>query len=271
MLSLGVAILSIFMIFALFPKQIAPYSPTQSFDKLLGCDSVHILGTNNIGFDIFSQLVYATRSTLFIGVVSALICLIAGTTVGMIAGYLGGIAGEAAGGVINFFLLIPMLPMAIVVAAYIGGGHLSVILTISLLCWCSTARAVRAKTMEVRASSYIKILNSLGYSGARILFRHVLPNVLDVAFARFIPSVASCIMLEATLSFLGMGDLTQITWGVMINYAYTYGGLSLGLYNWLLPPGIAIALLQASFYMISQFFDFRRKAVRESAISQQEL
>lgn len=262
-LALGIAILCVFIIFALFPQQIAPYAPTQSFDKLLGCDGDHILGTNNIGFDIFSQLVYATRSTLLIGLASALICLVVGITVGMLAGYLSGIAGEAVNGIISFFLLIPMLPMAIVLSAYIGGGHLSIILAISMLCWCSTARAVRAKTMEVRASSFIKSLKSLGYSELRIMFRHILPNILDVAFARFIPSIASCIMLEATLSFLGMGDLTQITWGVMINYAYSYGGLSLGLYNWLLPPGIAIALIQASFYMISHYFDFRRQIVRE--------
>lgn len=159
-----------------------------------------------------------------------------------------------------------MLPMAIVIAAYTKGNSASIILTISMLCWCSTARAVRAKTMSVKNSDFVRSLKTLGYSPCRILFRHVLPNVLDVAAAKFIPSVASCIMVEATLSFLGMGSFDSVTWGVMINYAYTYGGISLEKYNWLFAPGIAIMLIQISFYMIQQYIEFRRVVVQNATI-----
>lgn len=263
---LGVAVFLMFAVFAIFEQKIAPYSPRESFDKFLPCSGEHIFGTNNLGYDIFSQLIVATRSTLIIGVTSAVACLVIGVAIGLLAGYLGGVAGEAVNGFINFFLLIPMLPAAIVIAAYTSGGKMSIILTISLLCWCSTARAVRAKTMSVKNSDYVRSLKSLGYGRARILLRHTLPNVMDVALAKFMPSVASCIMVEATLSFLGMGSVTDVTWGVMIQNAFNYGGILLGKYNWIMAPGGAIMLMQLAIYMINQYIEFRRKIVRESTI-----
>lgn len=183
------------------------------------------------------------------------------------AGYIGGVAGEAINGFINFFLLIPLLPAAIVIASYTSGNKMSIILTISLLCWCSTARAVRAKTMSVKNSDYVKSMRSMGYGTGRILFRHVLPNVMDVALARFMPSVASCILVEATLSFLGMGSVTDVTWGVMIQNAFNYGGILLKKYNWIMAPGCAIMLMQLAIYMINQYVEFRRKIVQESTIN----
>lgn len=263
---LGVAVFIMFAVFAIFGQKIAPYSPRESFDKFLPCSGEHIFGTNNLGYDIFSQLIVATRSTLIIGVTSAVACLVIGVAIGLLSGYLGGVAGEAVNGFINFFLLIPMLPAAIVIAAYTSGGKMSIILTISLLCWCSTARAVRAKTMSVKNSDYVRSLKSLGYGRARILLRHTLPNVMDVALAKFMPSVASCIMVEATLSFLGMGSVTDVTWGVMIQNAFNYGGILLGKYNWIMAPGGAIMLMQLAIYMINQYIEFRRKIVRESTI-----
>lgn len=267
---LGIAIIATFAIFAIFGEKIAPYSPNESFDKFLPCSSAHIFGTNNLGYDIFSQLVVATRSTLIVGVTSALACLVIGVAMGLLSGYIGGVCSEALNGVINFFLLVPMLPAAIVIAAYTGGGRGGIILTISLLCWCSTARVVRAKTMAVKNSDYVRALKSLGYGGARILVRHTLPNVMDVAIAKFVPSVASCIMVEATLSFLGMGSVTDITWGVMIQNAFEYGGITMGKYAWIIAPGACIVLIQLSAYLISQYVDFRRKIVQESTLKCKE-
>ena len=264
--SLGIAILLTFAVFALFGEKIAPYSSRESFDKFLPCSREHIFGTNNLGYDIFSQLIVATRSTLIVGISSAVACLVIGVAIGILAGYIGGIAGEAVNGIINFFLLVPMLPCAIVIASYTNGGKISIILTISLLCWCSTARAVRAKTRSVKNSDDVRALKSMGYGEMRILLRHTLPNVMDVALAKFMPSVASCIMIEATLSFLGMGSVTDVTWGVMIQNAFNYGGILLGKYNWILAPGGAIMLLQLAVYMINQYIEFRRKIVQESTI-----
>ena len=262
LLAIGIGILFTFILFAIAREAIAPYDPKFSFDTFLGISGGHILGTNNLGYDVFSELVYATRTTLVVGLLSALISLVIGTVIGLIAGYANGIFSELLNGFINFFILIPMLPLAIVFGAYLNGGVYDVVLTISLLGWCGTARAVKAKTASVKNSPYIKLMRGLGYSKARILFRHVLPNVLDVALGRYITSVASCILLESTLSFLGVGSSVTVTWGVMINYAYKFGGLARGAYNWLLAPGVCIMLLELAFYFINQFVERKMTAVR---------
>ena len=126
----------------------------------------------------------------------------------------------------------------------------------------------RADQMNAQAQN--KLLKTLGYGGARILVRHTLPNVMDVAIAKFVPSVASCIMVEATLSFLGMGSVTDITWGVMIQNAFEYGGITMGKYAWIIAPVACIVLLQLSAYLISQYVDFRRKIVQESTLKCKE-
>lgn len=262
---LGILILFAFAVLAIFGNRIAPYSPTECFGKFEDCSKKHLLGTNNLGYDIASQLICAVRPTLAVAVSSALICIVIGVTVGILAGYSDGILGNALNGVINFFLLIPTLPAAIVLGVYLN-GHAGTIFTISLFCWCKTARAIKAKTAELRESEFVKSLTSLGYGKLRILTRHVLINLLPVVWARFIPSVISCVMIDATLSFLGMGNLNEITLGIMINYAYNFGGLSLEKYNWLLAPGICIALLQLSLYFVSQYFE-RKKTIVKSSVS----
>lgn len=263
-LILGLGIMLTFAIFAIMPHFIAPYDHKYSFDSYLPCSFEHLLGTNNLGYDIFSELVYATRSTLIVGVFAAVISLVIGMLIGLIAGSLSGIYNDAANGFINFFLLLPMLPVAIVLAAYMGGGMVNIIVVISLLAWCGTARAVRAKVLAVKSSPYIESCRVLGYGRAKITFRHILPNVLDVALSRFVTSVASCILLEATLSFLGLGFGT-LSWGTIINYAYKFGGLTRGAYNWLLAPGVCIMLLELAFYLINYFLEFRLNAVKSGA------
>lgn len=262
LLAIGVSILVVFIIFAIGGEGVASYNPKYSFEPFMNISSEHILGTNNLGYDVFSQLVCATHTTLAVGLLSAVISLVIGTLIGLAAGYAKGVLGEILNGFINFFILIPMLPLAIVLGAYLNGGAYDIILTISLLGWCQTARAVKAKTVAVKNAPFIKLMRGFGYSRARILFCHILPNVLDVAVTRYITSVASCILLESTLSFLGVGASVDVTWGVMINYAYKFGGLSRGAYNWLLAPGVCIMLLELSFYFINQFLERRLSAVR---------
>lgn len=262
MLATGAALLLMFAIFAAAPSLVAPYNPKLSFEPFLSCSPQHILGTNNLGYDVFSELVYATRATLIVGLGAAVISLVIGVAMGLLSGYLSGVAGEALNGLINFFLLIPLLPVALIVAAYLGSGQLNIIIIISLLGWCGTARAVRAKTIKLKNMPFVEIMRGLNYSRSRILFFHILPNIADVALARYLSSVAGCILLEATLSFLGLGDASHVTWGLMINYAYKFGGLARGAYNWLLAPGICIMLLELAFYFINYFIESRLETVK---------
>ncbi|MEG1389099.1 MAG: ABC transporter permease, partial [Angelakisella sp.] len=209
----GLFLLAVFAAFSLFPQYIAPYSPKEMFAAWQGVSQTHLLGTNDMGYDILSELIYATASTLTVGVGAAALSLALGTLMGLLAGYLGGIAGEAADLCINVFLLIPMLPAAVVVAAFLGAGSDKLILTIGLLGWCSTAKTVRARVRQLREAPFTEALSILGIPKYKILFSHILKNITELLVARFIMSVAGCILTEATLSFIGLGDPTHVTWG----------------------------------------------------------
>ena len=166
-----------------------------------------------------------------------------------------------ASGVIQVFLMIPMLPAAIVVGAYCGGTLVSVIGIIAALGWCATARTVRARTVQLMQSEFAEGFRVLGFSRARIVLRHVLPNLQEVVLSRYIMTVARCVMLEATLSFLGLGDASRITWGRMIHLAYKRGGFTNGAWNWLAAPGVCIFLLVLAMYAINTYFESRGREV----------
>ena len=255
LLGLGIALMGIFVSFALFPDAFAPYGAKEMWQAWQPPGANHILGTNDMGYDIFSELVFSARSTLAIGLAAALISLLVGSSIGLAAGYLPGWKGEIAGGVIQVFLMIPMLPMAIVIAAFLGTETRNIIIIIAALGWCATARTVRVRTMQLKQSSFVESLMILGISKWQIMTRHILPNLREVILSRYIMTVAQAIMLEAALSFLGMGNPTEVTWGRMINIAYKRGGFTRGAYNWLVSPGICIALVVIAFYCINQYLE----------------
>lgn len=264
---IGLLIMSVFVVFALFPSLVAPYGPKEMFSSWQSPSGTHLLGTNDMGYDIFTEIVYASGSTLLIGIAAALISLIIGTLVGVAAGYFSGVKGELADGLIQIFLMIPMLPMAIVIAAFFGASTNVIIALIATLGWCSTARVVRGRTMQLKQTPFVESLVILGISRRRIMLKHILPNLWEVVLSRYIMSVASCMMLEATLSFLGLGDPTNVTWGRMINLAYKQGGFTRGAYNWLVSPGVCIALIVIAFYCINSYFEAKNNEVSGSSRS----
>ena len=165
----------IFALFSFFPQWIAPYSPKDMFEPWAPMSASHWLGTNDMGYDILSELIYAASTTMLVGITASFISLAVGVLVGIAAGYFQGWLGEVINGLIHIFLLIPMLPMTIILAAYLGAGVQNVILSISLLGWCSTARAVRAKTKQVKCAPFIESLQTLGVPKWRIMLKHILP------------------------------------------------------------------------------------------------
>lgn len=267
LLGASVAILGVFILFSLVPQWFAPYSPREMFGAWQGLSVLHPLGTNDMGYDILSELIHATASTLAVGVGAAALSLAIGGLMGLLAGYLGGIWGEAADLVINVFLLVPMLPAAVVVAAFLGAGVGNLILTIGLLSWCGTAKAVRARVRQLREAPFVEALVILGLPRRRILFSHLIKNITELLLTRFIMSVAGCILTEATLSFMGLGDPTRVTWGGMISLAYKRGGFVRGAANWFLAPGLCVVLAVLAFYGISRYWEDR--AVVPPAFEQQ--
>lgn len=254
-LFMGIGTLMLFLSFSLFPSIFSPYNPKEMFKSWQGISSQHLLGTNDMGYDIFSEVIYAASSTLSVGIAAAFFSLVIGTALGILAGYLSGWRGEIINMIINVFLLIPMLPMTIVVAAYLGPGTRNIILTIAVLGWCATAKIVRAKTRQLKQTSFVESLLILGIPRGQIMFRHILPNLTEVVLARYIMSVSNCILMEASLSFIGFGDPVKVTWGGMINLAYKRGGFAKGAVNWFLAPGICITLCVLAFYCINYYFE----------------
>jgi len=245
----GIIILLFFGVIALSGHFFAPDDPKKAGIPFLYPSALHFFGTNDMGYDLFSEWIYAARTSLLIGVLSACVSVFVGGGIGIAGGYMRGWAGEAVSGLIDVFLLIPMLPLMVVTASYLGPGYINTIFVIGLLCWCSTARAVMMKVRQLRNAPFVETLKILGFSKLKIIASHIVPHVSDVVFAKFTTSVAAAMTSEAALSFIGLGDPSAMSWGGMIHYAFHRGGFSNALWAWFLPPGLSIALCSLGFLL----------------------
>lgn len=261
-LLVGLLLLAFFLLTACVPALFTDYGQKEMFAKWLPLSREHLLGTNALGYDVFTELVYGARQTLFIGLTSSIITLLLGAGIGTLAaGH--GIAARLADGLINIFVLLPRLITLIVLASFLGSSDRNRILLISAFSWVGVARNVKAKVQHIHAQPYLENLRIQGYDRLHITVYHVLPNLSDVLLSRFLLGVNSCILLESTLSFLGFGDLYRPTWGTMINFAYQRGAFLRGAYAYLLTPGLCILLLSLSFYLISLWFEGRSDTISE--------
>lgn len=256
-LIIGILILTVFMFWALFPEMFANHDIKESFRAYQQPNEEFWLGTNDLGYDIFSELIHAAGTTLLVGLTAALISIFIGALVGLFAGYSEGILGDILNGLINVFLLIPMLPLIVICSSFFGQNLRNIIIIIAVLGWCSTARAVRAKVRQLKESNFVESLIILGIPRKQIIFKHILPNVTEVISARYILSVASCMLTESSVSFMGLGDPTAVTWGGMVNVAFKRGGFVRGMVHWYLPPGLCITLCSLAFFLLNQYFTTR--------------
>lgn len=253
----GLIILTFFIFLALFAQFIAPYTPSDTFlaEPFSPPSSKFLLGTDELGRDIFSLLIYGTWTSMTVGVLASLLTVIIGTFVGIYAGYYGGIVQSILMRLTDFFLILPALPLMIVLAAILGPSIWNIIFVISIVSWPVTARVIMSQTLSVKESSYVEASKALGAGDTYIIFRHILPNVTPLIFAYVILNIAGAILAEAGLSFLGLGDPSHISWGMMLYYADQFGALVAGLWWYILPPGLAISLLVLSFMMIGYALD----------------
>lgn len=247
----GELILLLMVLIALMAPLIAPYDPSEMFIPYQPPSQEHLLGTNDIGNDILSELIYGTRVSLSVGILAAVISVSIGTFVGMLAGYRRGWIEQTLMGITDVFLLIPALPLMIVLAAYMEPSMWNVIIVIGLLWWCPTARIVHSRVLQVREMGFIESARAMGFSTPYVLFWHVLPNTAEVILAKFGLTVAIAMLTEASLSFLGLGDPLNVSWGTMISFAFSRGGVTNGMYWWYLPPGFMISIAVLGFIMIS--------------------
>ncbi|MBR1369566.1 peptide ABC transporter permease [Methanocalculus chunghsingensis] len=239
---IGFAILSIFFLMAVAPWIFAPYDPYIRFTPYAEPGTDHILGTNDMGHDILSELIYSARASLFVGFVAAILATLLGVIIGIIAGYYRGWIEDLLMGVTDIFLMIPKIPMIIIIAAFLGSGIWVLILVFGAFSWTAIARIARSKVLQIRESGFVLSARCLGFSNRFIMAREIAPNLTHIVFPKFMLLAASAMITEASISFIGLGDPSMKSWGVMLSFAFTKGGLLNGMWWWYIPPGIAISV-----------------------------
>jgi ABC-type dipeptide/oligopeptide/nickel transport system permease subunit len=244
----GIILIAVPLIMAIAPSLIAPYNPWVRSDiPFLRPNDKHLLGTNDIGQDLFSELVYGARISMMVGFLAAASTVVIGTIIGLLAGYLGGIVDELLIGVTDVVLLLPGLPLMIVLAALLGQGYQNMIFVIAITSWPGVARMIRSQVLSIKEQAYIEAARALGCNDTWIISRHVLPQVIPLALANIIIRIGGAMVAEASLSFLGLGDPTQKSWGTILYWAQRTGAFSLGAWWWIIPPGIMITISVLAF------------------------
>jgi len=229
---------------AIFAPWLAPYDPDEKIDVepgdlLAPPDAGHLLGRDDAGKDVLSQLIYGARVSLTVGFVASFMSMFIGTTVGLVAGYFGGRIGNALMRVVDFLMVIPDLPLMLVIISLWGRGLWKIILVIGLLGWTYTARLVRSQVLSIKERQFILRARAIGAGSLRIIARHVFPQVLPLILAEAVLDISGAIIAESSLSFLGLGDPTLVSWGMMLNFAFERA-ISRMAWWFLLPPGFAI-------------------------------
>jgi peptide/nickel transport system permease protein len=205
------------------------------------------LGTDQPGRSVLLLLIWGTRPSLAIGVTAAMATVALGSLFGLVAGHYGGVAGRVLMAITDWFIVLPGLPLAMVLAAVLGQGDASITTAIAITSWSPTARLIRAQTLAVEARPFVERAHALGASRLQVLARHVAPNVAPMIGVAASLTVATAILSETTLAFLGLGNPAEVSWGAMLNQALTEGAISRGAWWFVLPPGIAILIVVLGF------------------------
>ena len=243
----GALIILIFALAAIFAPFVAPYDPIAMnlADRLQAPSWAHPLGTDDIGRDVLSRIIYGGRISLMIGIVPSLISLTIGATLGLMAGYIGGWVDGLIMRMADIVLAFPSLLLAMVIMYIMGASLFNLFIALSMVNWASTARVVRAQTMSLKQKEFIEAAHSMGVRRFMIMFRHILPNCLASMIVLFTLDVPSAIMYEASLSFLGVGaQPPTASWGLMVSIGKQHANNC----PWLiLAPGFAILLIVMAF------------------------
>ncbi|MFV0390182.1 MAG: ABC transporter permease [Pyrinomonadaceae bacterium] len=266
---IGFALAALFIFTAIFAPQIAPYDPIKSFERPEGDTSVmmkneapsaqHWFGTDPLGRDVFSRLVYGARVSLFVGITVVTISGIFGIIIGAIAGFYGGWLDKfLAGYVFNVFLAFPSLLLAIAIVAFLSGTNPTpndrlrhLIIAMCITGWVGYARVMRGQVLKIREYDFVQAARALGAGGMRQLFVHIIPNAVQPLIVQASLAMAGAVLAEASLSFLGLGiPPPNPTWGTMIDEARGIDTLTNATHN-LIFPGIALALTVLAFNFIS--------------------
>ena len=252
---IGLCILILIVAIAVGAPLIANHDnldPSKTLDTpIWGSPGQHApLGTDNVGRPIWDQLVYGSRISLLVGLAATVIAMVIGSLVGILAGFYGRWTSAVLMRFTEWFLVIPFLPLAIVLAQILGPNVRNVIIVIGITSWPGTARVIRAQVLTLKERLYVERSRALGASNLHVMVRHIVPNVSPLILANTTLTVPIAILSETTLSFLGLGDPLRPSWGRMLDEAFSDGAIGQNAWWWYLPPGIGIVFVVLAFTLV---------------------
>lgn len=267
----GLVIVGFFLVVAIFGPMLAPYDPsTVSYDVLQPPSADHWFGTTQTGQDIFSQMLYGARISMIVGLAAAAMATTISVTIGLTAGYLGGLSDDLLSLLANIFLVLPGLPLTIILITLIpDSGSIGIILIIGVTGWAWGARVLRAQTLSLRKRDFVEAARATGRSRSSIIFREILPNQLAVIASSFLGTVTGAILTQASLAFLGLTSVSEWSWGTILYWAQVSSALVVNAWWWFIPAGLAIALLGTGMSLlnfgIDEFINPRLRAAGMSS------
>jgi peptide/nickel transport system permease protein len=214
--------------------------------------STYWLGTDDSGRPILTQLIFGSRVSLFVGLFATLISMVIGTVIGLLAGFFEGWPATILFRFIEWFLVLPFLPLALILATILGRGLFNIALVIGVTSWPATALLIRSQALSIKERPYLERARVLGAGRWQQISRHILPNVMPMVFANTTLTVAAAILTETTLSFLGLGDPTRVSWGTMLDSAFSVGAITTGAWWYIVPPGVCVVLVVLAFTLVGQ-------------------
>lgn len=248
----GAAVVLLFAVLAVVAPFIVPHQPSELVAAPLQEPSAdHPFGTTQLGRDVLSQTLVSTRVSLVVGFLSAFMAVFIGTNVALLSGYLGGWVDDVFMRITDIAYGIPFLPFVIILVILLGPDLFNIVLAIALVQWRSSARVIRSQVLSHKERPYVESVRAIGGSDARIMYVHILPNVLPLSFLYGAFAVGWAIIAEASVSFLGYGDPELYSWGKMLYHAYNAGVIRFAWW-WVIPPCLGIVLCVMSVFLIGR-------------------
>ena len=267
----GVLILAVFTVLAIAPQLfVGPLETavTASGGRLAAPDAAHLLGTDALGRDVLNLTIHGTRTSMAIGLLATVITVLIGAVIGIVSGFVGGATDTILMRLSDFFLVLPTFVLALILApvlldvvgtqAEVLGMRMTlvvIVVVIGITSWASTARIIRSQTLSLRERAFVDRARVIGSSRAHIMWRHILPNVMSLIVANAVLTFAGAVLTETTLSFIGLGDPFQPSWGQILNAAQGAGAPGLGAWWYLAPPAISIILVVLAFTLLGNALD----------------
>jgi len=247
----GIVIVSVIVVLAIFAPLIAPYTPNESsMDIMLGASLAHPLGTDELGRDTLSRIIYGARASLVIGIGAALVGAVIGLPIGLMAGFFGGRVDAMLSYLINLFVALPNLILALIITAIIGASLTNIVLVLGFVSWPQLARLVRGQTLAIREKMYVEAAVVAGASSWWILRRHIEPNTRRLVWSQLSLTIAESIFTASSLSFLGLGlPPPDANWGSMVRSGVDFLAIEPLM---ALAPSVAVAITITGFYMIGK-------------------